>query len=102
MPTLTDEQLAALRAWREDTLPPRSDAEIQAALQVIDAILAANPAPEPPWEPSGHEIDEFCTARAWARSDLFFRGCAAVDLSFAHKALTAAGYTITPPEEATT
>jgi len=45
MPTLTDEQLAALREWYE------AETAVRPRVVAIDAILADNPAPEPPWEP---------------------------------------------------
>lgn len=152
MPTLTDEQLAALRAWREaggycdaDRL---NDAVLVDATHAIDAILAANPAPELPWEPSEQAIEDYieaykAAAAAWKPNEsdwavrclrnahedgwdirprrlvqewtdeqaaAFWRLAIGQwermhgDADLGERALArlrAAGYTITPPEEAT-
>ena len=52
---ITDEELAALRAARMGVVAPY-------LAQVIDAILARNPAP---WEPSEDDITAYCEAYGW-------------------------------------
>ena len=55
---ITDEELAALRKWRERWLG--SDEYLD--IDIIDAILARNPAP---WEPSEDDITAYCEAFGW-------------------------------------
>ena len=58
---ITDEELAALREWWE------SDGSMP--INIINAILARNPAP---WEPSEEDITAYCEAWGWTQwhSDL--------------------------------
>ena len=53
---ITDEELAALREWWE------SDGSMP--INIINAILARNPAP---WEPSEDDITAYCEAWGWSR-----------------------------------
>src|SRR3990167_9473367 len=74
MPKISDEHLAALRAWREaggsmgnPEDPKEATRQWPAAARALDGILADNPAPEPPWEPSEQAITDYMDAEDCAR-----------------------------------
>jgi hypothetical protein len=59
MTEITTEELAAIRAWREDG---DSVSREHRACTAIDAILART---QPPWEPSDEDAAAYCDARGW-------------------------------------
>ena len=69
---ITDEELAALREWREDA--SKSSWPMS---QALDAILARNPAP---WEPSEDDITAYCLAHGWDPEDVGARNLARIRL----------------------